>query len=350
MGIRQLSKLNPQEIDTLGDGLHSDGGSLYLKVTDEGRRRSWVFRFTRNGRVTAMGLGKAGKGGVSLKEARARRDEHAASLNDGVNPLAARRRKEREEAAKKTFSEVATSYYEEKERKWSASSRAAWRRFLNRDAKPISDLPVESIGREDIKRVVAALRAMTGSRKPGVATARLAQARVQTVLAYAGEHGWRPEESRVRWSQIAEYAKGEGKRHHPALIIGPDDENADAILAAIARVRLSPSMSARVLEFVALTAVRISEAVEARWSEINLRTATWTVSAARIKMAEPHSVPLSDRAMEIVGWCAQRRINDFVIFGHRDGKPISRETVYDQCQRVTGGKGRRGRSLTRPKP
>ena len=110
---RKHNALNPRQVDTLGDGFHADGDNLYLRVKDEGYSRSWVFRFVRGGKVTSMGLGKAGKGGVSLADARAKAQELGDTLDSGVNPLAARRERQQAEAARKTLREAGAAYIEE---------------------------------------------------------------------------------------------------------------------------------------------------------------------------------------------------------------------------------------------
>ena len=342
--------MNPRQVDTLPDGFWATGGAprLYLRVADDGRSRSWVWRAVRGGKVTSMGLGRAGEGGVSLDDARDKAKELNDTLDSGVNPLAARREKQRSEAARKTLREAAEAYIEEKDRKWGESSRAIWRRLADRDIAVIADMAVDTLGREDIKRAVHALYGQTGKgnrkRRPGVPAARMLQQRIQTVLEYASESGWRPENSRIRWSMVAEHANGEAQRHHPALIPPEEDDEKDAalIVEAIKRLRGSDSVSARCLEFIALTAVRVSEATGATWGEVNFKTATWTIPASRMKMRwkerRDHTVPLSERAMEIIAEAAKHRVSDYVFIGRRDDAPIIRNTIHDQCDRVTDGR------------
>src|ERR1700722_20144637 len=54
---RRLNQLTAREVACAKDGSHADGGGLYLRVSGGGSRRSWVFRFTRDGKVTETGLG-----------------------------------------------------------------------------------------------------------------------------------------------------------------------------------------------------------------------------------------------------------------------------------------------------
>ncbi|WP_366944644.1 tyrosine-type recombinase/integrase [Brevundimonas sp.] len=60
-------------------------------------------------------------------------------------------------------------------------------------------------------------------------------------------------------------------------------------------------MSALALEFTILTAARSGEARGATWRENDLTTAVWTVPANRMKAGREHRIPLSRRAVEILG-------------------------------------------------
>ena len=48
-----------------------------------------------------------------------------------------------------------------------------------------------------------------------------------------------------------------------------------------------------------MTATRSGEARGARWEEIDLAEAIWSIPAARMKARRPHRVPLSKRALEV---------------------------------------------------
>jgi integrase len=170
----------------------------------------------------------------------------------------------------------AEEYIAQKSREWGASSRAIWRRFAERNIEPIAALPIDSIGLDAIKRAV------TPFVDAGlIPAARSTQSRIQALLDYAAEHGWRPDDKRSRFSQIAPKArKGDEPKRHPAL---NPDRDADAIRAVVARLKVSTA-----LEFVILTAVRVSEATGATWDgatwdEIDFDRALWTIPA-RIRL------------------------------------------------------------------
>ncbi|MBV9777554.1 MAG: DUF4102 domain-containing protein, partial [Acetobacteraceae bacterium] len=83
-----MGRLTALKIKGLKPGRHGDGDGLWLQVRDA-ERRSWLFRYTLNGRAREMGLGPAGD--VSLAEAREAARKCRAVLREGLDPLEQRR-------------------------------------------------------------------------------------------------------------------------------------------------------------------------------------------------------------------------------------------------------------------
>ena len=54
------------------------------------------------------------------------------------------------------------------------------------------------------------------------------------------------------------------------------------------------------LKLMALTFVRTSELIGAKWEELDLDGRRWNIPAARMKMDTPHIVPLSTQALEVL--------------------------------------------------
>jgi integrase len=81
------------------------------------------------------------------------------------------------------------------------------------------------------------------------------------------------------------------------------------------------------LRFLILTASRTSEAIGARWSEIDLPEAVWTVPAGRMKAEREHRVPLSEAALDVLREMGELQrhppVNAFVFPGAKAGKPLS---------------------------
>ena len=59
-------------------------------------------------------------------------------------------------------------------------------------------------------------------------------------------------------------------------------------------------------EFAVLTAARTSEVLGARWAEIDMDAAVWTVPASRMKAGKVHRVPLSDAALAVLRRARER--------------------------------------------
>ena len=75
------------------------------------------------------------------------------------------------------------------------------------------------------------------------------------------------------------------------------------VAAFLATLEARPEAAARVLAFIIFTAVRANEACQARWSEIDLDAAVWTIPAERMKAGTAHIVPLSRQAVALLGAC-----------------------------------------------
>ena len=119
-------------------------------------------------------------------------------------------------------------------------------------------------------------------------------------------------------------------RHHRAL------PHAD-VPAAVARVHGSRAWRGVKLafEFLVLTAARTGEVRLARWREIDLEARTWTIPASRMKAGRPHRVPLSDRALEVLGDAADRLGGrDGLVFPGRRGKMLNPTTIYTMLRRL----------------
>ena len=82
-------------------------------------------------------------------------------------------------------------------------------------------------------------------------------------------------------------------------------------------------MGAQVLiRELVLTAARPSEALEARWAEVDFDRRLWTLPAERMKSAKQHVVPLSTAALAVLDRQQRVRSGD-AVFPGRSGSPLS---------------------------
>jgi integrase len=272
---------------------------------------------------------------VSLRDARAKAQEARSAIARGVDPIGARKAAQRAARAARqgrTFGEVAVEAIEARAPEWRSSKHAAqWRATLERDGAAIWSTPIERVDRE---AVLAVLRPIW-TEKPETAS-RLRQ-RIEAVLDFARVHELRAGDNPARWrgnldAILPKPSKVRRVEHHAAL---PWRE----VPALMVKVRASASQSARLLELVALTAVRVSEAAAATWVEIDLDAATWTIPPERMKSARPHVVPLAPAALALLKALRAETRSDFVFPRPRGRAHLVPDAARVFLQRELGFEG-----------
>jgi integrase len=288
-----------------------------------------VFRYTFGGAKKAIGLGSASY--VTLAAARAEAKKLRDIIATGRDPLAERRKAEAEAGARKTFDDVARFVIKRDRANWTDAHAEAWDKSLLVDAKKLGPLIVGEITVDEVKRAV-----MPIFDRGHHVVARRTLSRVAAVLECAIAHGWRATANSADWRTFRHIApkrpKSNGDGRHPAV---PWAEAS----AVMAKLRAIDTTGARVVEFVFLTATRISEACGAQWSEIDFDKAQWTIPSGRMKTRDgPHVVPLSKQALDLLRDLFKHRTGDCVFPGQVDGQPIRRMQAWRVTVAVTDGK------------
>jgi integrase len=300
---------------SLKPGRYGDGESLYLVVTPGGTR-NWVFLYdVKVGEKKVrreLGLGGFDRDGEFTAQrdaARAKADAHRAILKAGQDPklkaiedakTAAQAREAQAAADKKaaaiasvnTFKAVAETFLEDNEPGWKNDKhRQQWRNTLATYAGPLMAKAVHSIATDD---VLAVLRPIWID-KPE--TASRVRQRIERVLTAAKARGLRSGDNPAAWRGHLEgllpKRRKDTKSNHAAL---PFSEVPDFV----GRLRAADGLAAMMLEFTILTATRTGEVIGARWSEVDLAGAVWTIPKERMKAKAEHRVPLSARSVEIL--------------------------------------------------
>jgi integrase len=105
------------------------------------------------------------------------------------------------------------------------------------------------------------------------------------------------------------------------------------------RERQSQPMAALALEFTILTAARSGEVRHARWTEIDDAARVWTLAPERTKAGREHRVPLSGRALAILGEVEKARTTgDYVFAGSRAARPLSANAMETVLRSMKVGK------------
>ncbi len=331
--------LKAKQIEHAKDGMHADGGGLYLRVQASGAK-SWIFRFQLHGRRREMGIGTLDS--KSAPNARAEAAQLGAMVRSGIDPIDDRQQVadevKRKAVAGDTFAELAAEYIKAHRAGWKNAKHAdQWENTLAAYADPvIGPMPVADVTTDHVLRI---LRPIWTTKTE---TASRVRSRVELVLSYAKARGLRHGENPAAWrghldALLARPTRVKTVRHHPALPYGRIDE----FLAAL---QATPGSGARALEFAILTAARSGEVRGALWSEIDLDSGQWRIPAARMKAKRDHRVPLSGPAVALLRGIERIDGVDLVFVGERGSKvaargkrPISDMTISAVIRRLNEG-------------
>jgi len=311
-------------------GYYNDGAGLYLQVAKAGTK-SWIFRFRMGGRQREMGLGPLHT--VSLAQAREKAKECRASLLEGIDPLEARNAVKLDAALERartvTFDHCAEQYIAAHRGSWKNAKHAAqWESTIATYASPIiGNLPVAAV---DTALVVKVLQPIWQEKTE---TATRLRSRIENILDWATVSKFRTGENPARWrghldNLLADPNKVAKVAHHAAL---PWQE----IGAFMVDLRQRTGSAARAVEFAILTAGRSGEVRGARWKEIDLDAAIWTVPAERMKAGREHRVPLSTAAVALLK--ALPVVGEHVFPGQRGDSPLSDMSLTAVLRRMERG-------------
>jgi integrase len=321
-------------------GRYFDGkGGLYLVI--EGKRSAhWERRYQLHGTEHYYGLGSAQV--FSLAEARERNRKVSQLLADKIDPLAQKRADRAQRAAQAaraiTFGECAEEYFKTNSPTWTHRSHVAqWaasmlgrtlqRKTVKHDyCRALRRLPVQAI---DTPMVMQVLKPLWHDKPETMSRVR---ARIAAVLDWAKAAGYRSGDNSAAWEIIGKLLPARGKvkkvEHFEALDYGE-------LPSFMAKLRQRHGTATRALEFAILVAGRTNEALGARWPEINLDEATWTVPPERMKSGREHLVPLAPQVIELLRQLPREDGSDLVFIGARAGKEMSR-TALMRCMTRMG--------------
>lgn len=304
-------RLTVGKVKSLESGKEAgDGRNLWLIASRSGRKR-WEFRYTVSGRRRFMGLGPWPE--VTMDEARDKAFELRRQLRQGIDPLAEKQTHKPRRLV--TFEEVAEDAVSRFAKAWTGPKQEPqWRSSLERYAYPI-------LGKMDVARITPehvrdVLEPIWHSKGP---TAERVQNRIERILDFATVQKLRSGDNPARLKGNLEHLLGRkdvADKHFPAL---PHQD----VAAFMGKLRGKSGVAARALEFVILTATRTNEATNARWSEIDLESAVWTIPAERMKGSKSsHRVPLSTQAVALLKALPRDRVGDYVFVGAEPGRPV----------------------------
>lgn len=307
----------------------ADEKGLYLEVNQVGKYWRWKYRFGGKEKRLALGVYPD----VTLAQARQARDDARQELAAGNDPGQLRRDAKAVNATNQanTFEAVARLWWDHWRDGKSERHAAYAIKRLEADAFPaLGSRPIASITAKDLTRMAKAVQ----DRGALDLAHRVLQMSGQ-VLRYAVAHDL-IERNPAADVKPSDTLKSRRKENYARL----GEKELPELLRKIEAYQGGP-YTRLAMQLMALTFVRTSELIGARWDEFDLQAAEWRIPPERMKMKTPHIVPLSPQAVEVLKVLHTLSGGRELLFpGERDhAKPMSNNTILKALERM-GYKGR----------
>lgn len=265
-----------------------DGGGLYVLVNPDGSRWwRWDYRRPVTGKQNTLSFGTYPE--VSLADARERRAQARRQVAAGIDPG------EHRKAEKAAGQERSANSFEVVAREWLGKQgwvdkyRAKVIAWMDNDVFPwIGSRPVAELTAPDFLRVARRIE-----ERGAIESAHRIMQNCGQVMRYAIATG------RADRNPVADLRGALAppvERHHAAIT---DPKQLGGLLRAIDGYS-GDAITRAAMRLAPLVFVRPGELRHAEWSEIDLEKAEWNIPAHKMKMREPHLVPLSSQAIEIL--------------------------------------------------
>jgi integrase len=299
-----------------------DAGGLYLLVTPNGGRY-WRFNYRFNGKYKTLAFGVYPD--VPLAKARVRHKAARDRLNDGIDPSA------EQQSTNRTFEAAARGWHEH----WKEGRSAGYARYvlqrLENDIFPdLGGLPLSAIPTSAFRDVVKKIES-----RGAFEVAKRALQNCSQIMRYAVAHDLATHNS-VADIKPADVLQKRKRRNLPRV----SEKELPVLLHEIDGY-VGAEHTCLALQLMALTFVRTTELIGAKWEEFDIKGARWDIPAARMKMDTPHIVPLSKQALFVLEKLKAISFDRDLVFPGdvNPQKPMSNNTILFALYRM----GYRGR-------
>jgi integrase len=308
----------------------SDSGGLYLCVTPAGGKL-WRWKYRYEGKEKLMSFGKYPD--VPLALARDRHGEARKLLATSIDPMAQRKSEKTAErvASENSFSSVAARWMEDWQEGKSQRHVDYTRRRLASNILPtLGHLQAAEIETPDVVAMVRTIQAR-GARD----IAKRALETTGQIFRYAIARGYSRRNPAAEF-RASDILKPSRKLNYPRI----EGRELSDLLKSI-EVYQGKQITRLAIKLMALTFVRTSELIGAKWAEFSLEDARWDIPASRMKMRTRHIVPLAKQTIEVLEMLQKLSGSSALLFpGDRNAKKsMSNNTILKALERM-GYKGR----------
>lgn len=302
----------------------ADGGGLYLLINPNGGKW-WRLKYRYGGKEKLLSLGTYPE--VSLREAREKRDEARQQLRSDIDPGANRKALKAAEAPEvvDSFEVIAREWFSKNVDTWTKVHADKLKRRLEKDIYPwLGARPIADITTQELLKTLERIQ-----ERGAIDTARRAQQSCAQIFNYAIITGRATHNPASNLRGALRIAK---QTHHAAIT---DPKQVGVLLRAIDAYQ-GTFVGRSALRLAPLVFVRPGELRHAEWSEIDLDSADWNIPASKMKMREPHLVPLSDQAVEILSDLHRITGRGKYVFPSNLGgdRPMSENTILKALRKM----------------
>lgn len=302
----------------------SDERGLILLVQPSGGK-PWRLKYRIAGKEKKLSLGRYPD--VALRDARERGAEARKLIAAGIDS-SEKKRVNRLDATLKaatTIKAVAEEYIGKSEREGRAAvtvSKARW--MLSLLEPGLGSRPVDEISPAEL---LAALKKV--ETRGHLETARRMRSFASRVFRYAVSTARAAADpaAALRGALVAPKAT-----HHAAIL---DAKGVGALLRAIDGYDGEP-MTQLALRLAPHVFVRLGELRQAEWSEVDLEAGVWKIAATKMKMRQPHIVPLSRQSIEVMSAAQALTGRHRYVFAslYPGDRPMSENTINAALRRL----------------
>ena len=265
----------------------SDGGGLFLLVQPSGGKW-WRYKYRYAGKEKSLALGSYPE--VTLAEAREMHLKARKLLAAGKDPSQVKKEARRQImlSSQQSFEVVAREWHTNRRNNWSEIHAKKLMKSFEADIFPKIGLrPIAEITAPELLELVRKVES-----RGALETAHRVLQNIGQVFSYAivTQRAERNPATDLRGA-----LQPVKKENNPYL---KEDELPEYLKRLAAYDGHLQTQLA--LKFLLLTFVRTNELRGALWTEINLDKAEWRIPAERMKMREPHIVPLSRQAVAVL--------------------------------------------------
>ena len=298
----------------------SDGYGLHLLVTTSGGKL-WHFNYRFDNKQKTLAFGSYPE--ISIKKARSRRDEARESVENGIDPSAAKKELKMLEQAQaeidsNTFEKVAREWHEFKKPEWSENHAERLMRRLEFDIFPaIGNIPIITIERPVLVNLLQAV------------AIRSIETATRLKIAFYGVFRRAHNKGIIKINPALEF-KDVIPRAQTNHMAAPTKPKEVAELLKGMQEFSGSIVTSCALQLTPMFFVRPGELRKMEWVEIDFETAEWNIPGKRMKMKKDHLVPLSTQALKILlELQLLTGAGKYVFPGHRSAlQCMSDNTIY----------------------